>query len=324
MGMRSVFECRGPHIFRLRKAALVLGTLAAVSACSVDTVLRPEVDVGVQTATVTGGSPEYAAPEPVSPLPAYPPSVSVAPLPAQITQAPEPTSAPPEPLMTPPEPAVVQSPPPATQVAMAYPRIAPPPPQVPAARPPQTAAPVMPADELECRRDLKRLGVVYRDLPPIDDGGACRIDYPVQVSGLSGGIKMKPAATLTCQMAAAFALWTKRDLAPAARTRYFSGIDTIRQGSSYSCRRIRGTRVASEHSKGNALDVMSITLENGREIDVRRPGLFAFRQRSLLNKVRAEGCDYFTTVLGPGYNADHANHFHFDIKDRKNGYRACR
>jgi hypothetical protein len=29
-------------------------------------------------------------------------------------------------------------------------------------------------------------------------------------------------------------------------------------------------------------------------------------------------------VLGPGYNYDHRNHFHFDIKQRRNNYVACR
>lgn len=182
----------------------------------------------------------------------------------------------------------------------------------------------MPADEVDCRQTLRRLGVTYRDLAPIGDGGACRIDHPVEVSGLSGGIEMKPAATLSCSMAATFALWTKNELAPAARWRYMSGVKTIHQGSSYSCRRIAGTATSSEHSKGNALDVMRIELNNGRDIDVRKPGWFAFRQRGLLNTVRAGGCDYFTTVLGPGYNRAHADHFHFDIKDRRNGYRACR
>ncbi|MDZ5698037.1 extensin family protein [Chelativorans sp. M5D2P16] len=238
--------------------------MAAVSACSVDTVLRPEVDVGTRTAAISGGGLQNLVPS--------------------------------NPMMT------------------SYPRFT----------MPRAPTAVMPPGETACRRELKRLGVDYRDLAPIDDGGACRIDHPVEVSGLSGGIKMKPAATLNCPMAVAFARWTKSELAPAARMRYLSGIDTIRQGSSYSCRRIRGTGVASEHAKGNALDVMSITLENGREIDVRRPGFFAFRQRGLLNKVRADGCRYFTTVLGPGYDADHADHFHFDIKDRRNGYRACR
>ncbi|WEX11855.1 extensin family protein [Chelativorans sp. AA-79] len=250
---------------QVARGALAVLTLAAASACSVDGVLRPEVDVGMQTAAVTGGGLQNLVPS--------------------------------NPMM------------------MSYPMVT---------LPEAPAATVMPAEEAECRRELQRLGVTYRDLAPIDDGGACRIDHPVEVSGFSGDITLKPAATLTCQMALTVARWTRNELAPAARRRYLSGIGTIRQGSSYSCRRIRGTSVASEHSKGNALDIMSVTLENGREIDVRRPGFFAFRQRGLLNTVRAEGCDYFTTVLGPGYDADHKDHFHFDIKARRNGYRACR
>ncbi|MBS9721037.1 extensin family protein [Tianweitania sp. BSSL-BM11] len=182
----------------------------------------------------------------------------------------------------------------------------------------------MPSDEVACRRALKRIGATYQDLAPINDGGSCRIDYPIKLMGFSGNIAMKPAATLSCDMALAFATWTKKELAPSARSRYWSGVKTIHQGSSYSCRRIAGTTVASEHSKGNALDVMRIELKNGRDIKVQKQGLFAFRARGLLNTVRADGCSYFTTVLGPGYNADHADHFHFDIKKRRNGYRACR
>ena len=181
----------------------------------------------------------------------------------------------------------------------------------------------MPADQVDCRRELKRLGVVYTDVAPISDGGQCGIAYPVKVSAI-GGIAMKPAATLTCDMAASFATWTRKELVPAARWRYFAGVRTIHQGSSYSCRKIRGEGVLSEHGKGNALDVMAIELSNGDKIDVRKPGLFSFRQRGFLNMVRADGCQYFTTVLGPGYNYDHRNHFHFDIKNRRNGYRACR
>jgi hypothetical protein len=182
---------------------------------------------------------------------------------------------------------------------------------------------VMPPDEAACRRELRRLGVIYRDLPPINDGGECHIDYPVKVSQLSGGIAMEPPATLDCEMAATFALWTKRELAPAARFRYFSGVRAIHQASSYSCRNIAGTHTSSEHARGNALDVSRIELKNGRDIDVRKPGWFAFRQRGFLNSVRADGCEYFTTVLGPGYNYDHRNHFHFDIKPRQYGRRAC-
>ena len=180
----------------------------------------------------------------------------------------------------------------------------------------------MPASEIDCRNELKRMGVVYQDIQPIHEG-QCGIDYPVKVTAI-GSVAMKPAATLTCNMAATFAAWTKNELQPAARWRYFSGVKAIHHGSSYSCRNIAGEGVLSEHGKGNALDVMSIELNNCDDIDVRKPGLFAFRTRGFLNNVRADGCQYFTTVLGPGYNYDHRNHFHFDIKNRRSGYRACR
>lgn len=187
----------------------------------------------------------------------------------------------------------------------------------------QSPPAVMPTEEASCREELRRLDVEYTDLAPISDGGACGIDFPVKVAAIDG-IEMRPAATLRCEMAATFATWAKKELVPAARTRYFSGVKTIHQGSSYSCRRIRGTGKASEHARGNALDVMRIELKNGRDIDVRKPGWFAFRTRGFLNTVRADGCDYFNTVLGPGYDADHKDHFHFDIMPRRNGYRACR
>jgi hypothetical protein len=251
-----------------RGGALIL--LAALAACTSGDVmsLRPEIDVGAQTAAVA--------------------------VPARGMQS-----------LVPSNPMMV-----------AYPRF-----ETPVEPAP---APVMSADEIACRRDLQRLGVEFRSLAPIDDGGACRIDFPVEVSAI-GSVEMKPAATLSCAMAATVARWTRKELVPAARWRYFSGVKTIHQGSSYSCRNIRGTRgKPSQHSVGNALDIMRIELNNGRDIDVRKPGWFSFRQRGFLNNVRADGCGYFTTVLGPGYDYDHRNHFHFDIMPRRNGYVACK
>jgi hypothetical protein len=181
----------------------------------------------------------------------------------------------------------------------------------------------MSSDEAACRRELKSLGVVYRELPPIHDSASCFIDHPIKVSVLPGNVELKPAATLNCEMALTFARWTKNELNPAARLRYWSRVKTIYQLSSYSCRRINGSRTMSAHSQGNAIDVGRIELASGRDIDVEKPGLFAFRTRGFLNNVRADGCQYFTTVLGPGYNRDHRNHFHFDLMTRRNGRHAC-
>ena len=183
----------------------------------------------------------------------------------------------------------------------------------------------MPAAEKACRNRLKRLGVTFRDLPAINSGKGCSIPYPVEVTELSGGIEIKPAAKLNCQITDAFAQWVKNELAPAARLRYLSGVSSIRQLSSYSCRTMNSKRGApmSEHAKGNAIDVGKITLNNGQAISVKKPGFFSFREKSLLKTVRSDSCKSFTTVLGPGSDIHHKDHFHFDLRARKTGYRHC-
>jgi hypothetical protein len=287
-------KCRRFRRNRMLSAAGLVAMLA-LCACTTGSVLtlQPAVDVGAQTAAV----PSYVPSGPVAPAL----SAQVSPIPENpISESPAPEGPRPE--------TTLDSP----VMSVAYPRL----------DEPAVPVDVMSADDVDCRKELKRLGVVYTDLPSIHKG-QCGIDHPVKVSAI-GSVQMKPAATLTCNMAATFATWTKRELVPAARSRYWSGVKAIHQGSSFSCRNIAGEGVLSEHGKGNALDVMSIELNNGDDIDVRKPGLFAFRQRGFLNTVRADGCSYFTTVLGPGYNYDHRNHFHFDVKNRRNGYRACR
>jgi len=181
----------------------------------------------------------------------------------------------------------------------------------------------MPASEKSCRVLLQKLGVSYTDIPAINDGPSCGIDYPVQVQAING-VRILPAAKLNCGMAVTFARWVKDDLVPTARIRYFSGVNTIRQMSSYACRPMNSKRGNpwSEHARGNAIDVGQIILNNGEGIDVRKPGFFSFRQKGLLNSVRADSCKYFNTVLGPG-DPYHGDHFHFDLRSRKSGRRYC-
>lgn len=179
--------------------------------------------------------------------------------------------------------------------------------------------------ESACQRQLRRLGVRFETPPPVIGPGSCGIASPVKVKSLSGGIDVVPDATINCPMALAFAKWVKGDLANAARVRYLSGIKSIHQMSAYSCRTMNSKKGArmSEHSKGNAIDIGKIKLNSGKVIVVRSPGLFSFREKSLLHKVRKQSCKYFTTVLGPGSDRHHADHFHFDLRQRKTSYRHC-
>lgn len=187
---------------------------------------------------------------------------------------------------------------------------------------------VMPASELSCRRELKRMGVIFEDRPPISNGPSCQVPYPVSLKGLSGNIGVKPAVVLNCQVTLAFAKWVKNELAPSARFRYWTGIRTIEPLGGYSCRRMNNSRQRynpiSEHAKGNAIDVGKFVLKNGHKIDVRKKGLFSFREGRLLKAVRSDSCNYFTTVLGPGYNPEHWNHFHFDLMSRRSGRAVCK
>ena len=185
---------------------------------------------------------------------------------------------------------------------------------------------VMPQSEVSCRSELRRLGVEFKDLPRISQGNSCGIDYPVKLAGLSG-IDVRPAVTLNCQVTLAFAKWVKIDLAISARTRYLTGIRQIQPMGGYSCRKMNNSRQRnnpmSEHARGNAIDIGKITLKNGHAIDVRKKGLFSFREGGLLKSVRGDSCKYFSTVLGPGSNAEHWNHFHFDLRSRKGGRQYC-
>lgn len=183
----------------------------------------------------------------------------------------------------------------------------------------------MPASEISCRQRLKKLGVVFRDIPRISNGPSCGIDYPIELSGLSGGIGVKPAVKLNCEVTEAFAKWVKYELAPSSRYRYWSGVQTIKPLGGYSCRTMNSRRgnPMSEHAHGNAIDVGKFVLKNGKEIDVRKKGFFAFRERGLLKAVRSDSCKYFNTVLGPGSDPFHKDHFHFDLRTRKTGYRHC-
>jgi hypothetical protein len=121
-----------------------------------------------------------------------------------------------------------------------------------------------------------------------------------------------------------FARWVKNELVPSARFRYFSGINTIRQMSSYSCRKMNSISENpwSEHARGNAIDVGTFVLNSGKEIDVEKKSIFSFRENGLLKAVRLDSCKYFNTVLGPGY-PHHDNHFHFDLRSRRSGRRYC-
>lgn len=199
------------------------------------------------------------------------------------------------------------------------------------AKEPEPVLTIKPEDEKEyaaCLADLKAIGAVFKEEPRIDDGKGCGIDKPLTLSTVLPGITLKPEGKMRCETALELARWTKDAVIPAAKVALESEgeLTTINQASSYICRlrNNAATGKISEHARGNAIDIASFTFKNGKSIaiqprdeDSTLPGAF---QRA----VTATGCLYFETVLDPGSDEAHENHLHFDVIERKGGYRYCR
>jgi hypothetical protein len=181
---------------------------------------------------------------------------------------------------------------------------------------------VMPPEEAACRARLATAGVDFEEEEDaLSDPSGCDMPWPITVSGLGGGIELTPRATINCATAETLAAFARDVVAPDARTTFGSAVTAIRQASGYVCRPRNGSEKLSEHAFGNAIDIASFKLSDGAEIAVdatREPERSAF-----LSRVREEACGPFKTVLGPGSDADHATHFHFDLAKRRSGSTFC-
>jgi hypothetical protein len=134
-------------------------------------------------------------------------------------------------------------------------------------------------------------------------------------------VEISPPAVLRCEMAEAIADWVRDDLAGLGLLSFGSRLRSLRNYTAYHCRSRNNIvgGVTSEHGKGNALDVGSITLVNGKTIDPTDPKV----SRDFREGWKESVCGRFSTVLGPGSDGYHENHVHLDLKERQSGYRIC-
>ena len=108
-------------------------------------------------------------------------------------------------------------------------------------------------------------------------------------------------------------LWEQEVVGPAAEAILGEEVDRILSYGSFSCRNIAGSSNLSEHGKANAIDIQGFRLADGRVIDVREHWREDSEFGEFLDEVHGGACQLFSVVLGPDYNAAHADHFHFDM-----------
>lgn len=179
-----------------------------------------------------------------------------------------------------------------------------------------------------CLTALKQLGATFKEEKRIDDGKGCGIDKPLTLETVLPGIALKPEGNMRCETALELARWTKEAVLPAAKAAFKNEgpLTAINQASSYVCRlRNNGTSgKISEHARGNAIDIASFTFKSGKSIEIQPRDEDSTLTGAFQRAVTATGCLYFETVLDPGSDEAHENHLHFDVLERKNGYRYCR
>ena len=162
----------------------------------------------------------------------------------------------------------------------------------------------------------------------IDGPGICGLHHPFKVRGLAEGtVVLSSAAILDCSMIPALDSWIKTAVEPAAMARFGEPVVEIRTMGAYNCRGINNARGAnlSEHAFGNAIDIGSFVLRSGRTLNIQRDWSSSDDQtRAFLREAHGGACNVFTTVLGPGSNSFHENHYHLDLARHGSSARGSR
>jgi hypothetical protein len=200
---------------------------------------------------------------------------------------------------------------------------------------------VQPSDEPEtkpepgvdmalCRDELRAQGVTFTiaEIPATDK--SCTVNNPVAIAEIAtpeGAVALPEKPTLNCVFAKRFSSWVSDIAAPVVMAHAGTPLSSLVTGPGYQCRGRNGdtTSKMSEHAFGNAIDIAAFSLANKESVAVNAASLANKESSRWLTALRISGCGYFTTVLGPGTNAAHDEHFHFDlgVHGKSGNYRIC-
>ena len=181
-----------------------------------------------------------------------------------------------------------------------------------------------------CQQGL-RSGKVQFDAMPASFGEAtCPVADPVRLHSVetaSGVVSFPENPVFNCRFARQFALWVSDTGAAVVLAQMNKRLEKVATGPGYDCRHRNGDSSAkmSEHAAGDAVDITSMTVAGGTTIRMADAINPASPSYPVLRALRTTACGYFTTVLGPGANAAHKEHYHFDlgVHGKSANYRIC-
>jgi hypothetical protein len=172
-----------------------------------------------------------------------------------------------------------------------------------------------------CTERLARLGVRFEAKPAVVEN-ACSVQDPVLVSELPEGLALSPPSLMACPVAESLTRWAREVVLAEADRHFRSKATKILIGTSYQCRNQRSGGKPSEHAFGNAVDVMGFEFATRAPLPITQQAEGS-PEAAFQAAVRTGACPIFTTVLGPGTDADHDDHLHLDLRARNGDYRIC-
>ncbi|MBL8587825.1 MAG: extensin family protein [Methylobacteriaceae bacterium] len=162
-----------------------------------------------------------------------------------------------------------------------------------------------------------RVSAYLQPAREIDGPGICGMDHPFKVAALGdGAVAFSAPVTLACPVISELDRWVSEVVQPAAQARFGHGVVGLERVGGYACRGMNNQRGArlSEHSFGNAFDIAGFRLADGRVVSIAKGWKSEDAQeQAFLRESLAGACEIFTTVLGPGADAFHYDHFHLDL-----------
>jgi len=186
-----------------------------------------------------------------------------------------------------------------------------------------------PSDYAGCVSELASQKVVFEQLPSAKDEG-CELTGAIKLASVStsfGNVSLSSKPTMLCSFGRTFSGWVREVAAPLTLGYTGQRLAEVETGSAFACRSRydKPGLIPSEHAKGDAIDIVSFVLADGRRLPVKQQNSDASVSSDLVHALRMTACGYFTTVLGPGADAAHAEHFHFDsgVHGATPNYRIC-
>jgi hypothetical protein len=155
-------------------------------------------------------------------------------------------------------------------------------------------------------------------LGTVSGSGACGVEDAVRVRSVAG-IPLSQQSIMDCRTAQVLNAWVAKSAKPVLQRRG-GGLARLEIAAHYACRSRNNQRGGklSEHAKGHAVDISGFTLRDGYTITVLR-GWNSSDFGPMLRTMRKQACGPFGTVLGPGSDRFHNDHFHFDTARYRSG-----